>query len=96
MNYRCLMVALALIHALPAFDGGLVPADSVSHHLPILEPSLLQVAGEKQVSQPAASKPVVQEKTKTLPNTGADLGLVWTLAGIGILGSLVEHRKRLG
>ncbi|HGF1450206.1 TPA: LPXTG cell wall anchor domain-containing protein [Streptococcus suis] len=51
---------------------------------------------KKQVSQPAASKPVVQEKAKTLPNTGADLGLVWTLAGIGVLGSLVERRKRLG
>lgn len=85
-----------LTHALPVFDGGLVPADLVSHHLPILDPSLLQVAGEKQVSQPAASKPVVQEKAKTLPNTGADLGLVWTLAGIGVLGSLVERRKRLG
>ncbi|HFU4488898.1 TPA: sialidase domain-containing protein [Streptococcus suis] len=84
---------------LPAFEGGLVLNENLTHFLPSLDPKLLfadkEAASEVVVNLPAASKDEKKATDgKTLPNTGTQEAILLSLTGLGLLGGLAKRRKQ--
>ncbi|HFI0143924.1 TPA: beta-N-acetylglucosaminidase domain-containing protein [Streptococcus suis] len=82
----------ALVHILPAFDGGLVPNEApITEELPIIEPTSLV----KQAPLASQTSQTTSKAEKALPATGdthSDLALVG-LTVLGLLGTAVRKRK---